>query len=73
MSLDAPTATLLVSVAVIVVFCVAFPKVRRTLLGIWDGLDAKDTLFYLFVALAFVGVVSWAMIYGLWKLLSGML
>jgi hypothetical protein len=58
MSLDAPTVTLFVSVAVVVVICVAFPKVRRTLLGIWDGLDAIDTLFYVLVALVFVGAVS---------------
>jgi hypothetical protein len=58
MSLDAPTVTLFVSVAVVVVIFVAFPKVRRTHLGIWDGLDAIDTLFYALVALVFVGAVS---------------
>jgi hypothetical protein len=58
-----PTVTLFLSVAVVVVIFVAFPKVRRTLLGIWDGLDAIDTLFYVLVALVFVGAVSWAIAY----------
>jgi hypothetical protein len=73
MTLDAPTLTLLVAIAIVVVCCVAFPKARRTLLGMWDTLDAIDTLFYVLVALAFVGVVSWAIVYGIWRLLSGLM
>ena len=46
MSLDAPTKTLLVSVAIIVVFCVAFPTVRRALLGVVATLDRIEALFY---------------------------
>ena len=73
MRLDAPTTTLLVSVAIVVVFCVAFPTVRRTLLGVVDTLDAIEALFYVVFALVIVDVVSWAMVYGLWRLLSGLL
>jgi hypothetical protein len=73
MSLDAPTTTLLVSVAIIVVFCVAFPKVRRTLLGVVATLDGIEALFYVVFGLAIVTVVSWAMVYGLWRLSSGLL
>ena len=73
MSLDAPTATLLVSVAIIVVCCVAFPKVRRAFSGVVDTLDGIEALFYVLFGLAIVGVVSWAMVYGLWRLLSGLL
>jgi hypothetical protein len=73
MALDAPTLTLLVAVAIIVVCCVAFPKVRRTLLGMWDALDAIDTLFYLLCGLVIVAAVSWAIVYVLWRLLSGLL
>jgi len=74
MALDAPTLTLLVAVAIIVVCCVAFPKVRRrTLLGIVDTLDGIELLFCAVCALVIVAVVSWAMVYGLWRLLSGLL
>jgi predicted ferric reductase len=73
MALDAPTLTLLVAVAIIVVCCVAFPKVRRTLLGMWDALNAIDTLFYLLCGLVIVAAVSWAIVYVLWRLLSGLL
>ena len=73
MSLDAPTTTLLVSVAIIVVFCVAFPTVRRALLGVVATLDGIEALFYVVFGLAIVAVVSWAMVYSLWRLLSGLL
>jgi hypothetical protein len=73
MSLNTPTIMLLVVLGVIVVCCVAFPKVRRTLLGVVATLDGIELLFYVVVGLAFVLIVSWAMVYGLWKLLSGLL
>ncbi len=73
MSLDAPATTLLVSVAIIVVFCVAFPTVRRALLGVVATLDGIEALFYVVFGLAIVAVVSWVMVYSLWRLLSGLL
>ena len=73
MILDAPTATLLVSVAVIVVFCVAFPKVRHTLLGVVSALDGIEALFYVLFGLAVVVVASWAVVYNLWQLRSGLM
>jgi hypothetical protein len=73
MILNTPTITLLVALVIIVVCCVAFPKVRRTLMGVVDALDGIEALVYIVFGLAFVSVVSWAMVYGLWKLLSGLL
>ena len=68
MGLDAPTAAVL-----IVVCCVAVPRVRSTLLGIVDTLDALEVLFYVVCALLIVAVVSWAMVHALWRILSGVL
>ena len=59
MSLEAPT--------------VALPKVRRTILGVVDALDAIEVLLYTVSGLGIVCVVSWALVYGLWGLLSGLL
>jgi len=73
MGLNAPTAAVLVAAGIIVVCCVAVPRVRRTLLGIVDALDALEVLFYVLCALVIVAVVSWAMVYALWRLLSGVL
>ncbi len=50
------------SVAIIVVFCVAFPTVRRALLGVVATLDRIEALFYVVFGLAIVAVVSWAMV-----------
>jgi hypothetical protein len=73
MGLDAPTAAVLVAAGVIVVCCVAVPRMRRTLLGIVDTLDGIELLFYVLCALVIVAIVSWALVYGLWRLLSGVL
>jgi hypothetical protein len=73
MALDAPTAAVLLAGGVIVVCCVTIPGVRRTLLGIVDTLDGIEALFYVLGALAIVAVVSGAMVYALWRLLSGVL
>src|SRR5215207_3164798 len=55
MALDAPTAAVLVAAGIIVVCCVAAPRVRRTLLlGIVDTLDALEGLFYVLCALVIV-------------------
>ena len=71
--LSASTAAFLVTAGVIVACCVAFPRVRRTLLGIVDTLDGLELLFYVLCALAIVAVVSGAMVYALWRILSGVL
>ena len=60
MTLDAPTITLLVAIAIIVVCCVAFPKVRRKLLGVVATRDGIGFLLYIVVGLAFVLIVNWA-------------
>ena len=73
MILNTPTITLLVALVIIVVCCVVFPKVRRTLMGGVDALDGIEALVYIVFGLAIVSVVSLAMVYGLWKLLSGLL
>jgi hypothetical protein len=73
MALDAPTAAVLVAAGIIVVSCVVVSRVSRTLLGIVDALDALEGLFYVLCALVIVAVVSWAMVYALWRLLSGVL
>jgi hypothetical protein len=73
MALDAPTAAVLVAAGIIVVCCVAVPRVRRTLLGIVDTLDALEGLFYVLCGLVIVAAVSWAMVYALWRLLAGVL
>jgi len=73
MILNTPTITLFVALVIIVVCCVAFPKVRRSLMGVVDALDGIEALVYIVFGLAIVSVVSWAMVYGLWKLLSGLL
>ena len=73
MGLDAPTAAVLVAAGIIVVCCVAVPGVRRTLLRIVDTLDGLELLFYVLCALAIVAVVSGAMVYALWRILSDVL
>jgi hypothetical protein len=73
MSLNAPTVTLLVSVSIIVVFCVAFPKVRRTILGVVSTLDAIEALFYVAFGLAIACIAIWGSVYYVWRLLSGLL
>ena len=62
MTLDAPTVTLLVAIAIIVVCCVAFlPKVRRTLLGAVATRDGIGFVLYIVVGLAFVLIGSWVL------------
>jgi hypothetical protein len=63
MSLNTPTLTLLVVIAIIVVYCVAFlPKVRRTLLGVVATRDGIGFLLYIVVGLAFVLIGSWVLV-----------
>jgi hypothetical protein len=62
MSLNTPTITPLVAVAIIVVCCVAFlPKVRRKLLGVVATRDGIGFLLYIVVGLAFVLIGSWVL------------
>jgi tellurite resistance protein TehA-like permease len=61
MSLNTPTPTLLVAIAIIVVCCLAFPKVRRKLLGVVATRDGIRYLLYIVVGLAFVLMGSWAL------------
>ena len=67
MAITTLTVTVLVALAVIGVCCVvAFPKVRRTLVGLWDALESVDLVIFVLLALAIVGavvgVVSWALV-----------
>ncbi len=61
MSLNTPTLTLLVAIAIIVVCCLAFPKVRCKLLGVVATRDGIGFLLYIVVGLAFVLIVNWAL------------
>ena len=62
MGLDAPTEALLASLAAIIVCCMAFPKVRRTLLRVVSTMDGIGTLLYILFGLAIVGVATWALV-----------
>ena len=64
------------AVALIAVCCVvAFPKVRRTIVGLWDTLESVDLVISVLLALAIVGavvgVVSWTLVRFLGDFLFG--
>ena len=70
------TLTVTVVVAVIGVCCVvAFPKVRRTFVGLWEALESVDLVIFVLLALAIVGavvgVVSWTLVRSLEDFLFG--
>ena len=70
------TFTVTVVVAVVGVCCVvAFPKVRRTIVGLWDALESVDLVIFVLLALAIggavVGVVSWTLVRSLGDFLFG--
>ena len=76
MAITTLTVTVLVAVAVIGVCCVvAFPKVRRTIVGLWDALESVDLVIFVLLALAIVGavvgVVSWTLVRSLGDFLFG--
>ena len=76
MAMTTLTVTVLVAVAVIGVCCiVAFPKVRRTLVGLWEALESVDLVIFVLLALAIVGavvgVVSWTLARSLEDFLFG--
>jgi len=76
MAITTLTVTVLVAVAVIGVCCiVAFPKVRRTLVGLWEALESVDLVIFVLLALAIVGavvgVVSWTLARSLEDFLFG--
>ena len=65
-----------VAVALIGVCCVvAFPKVRRTIVGLWEALESVDLVIFVLLALAIVGavvgVVSWTLVRSLGDFLFG--
>ena len=67
MAITTLTVTVLVAVAVIGVCCVvAFPIVRRTIVGLWDALESVDLVIFVLLALAIVGavvgVVGWTLV-----------
>ncbi len=61
MELSDSTVTLLVAIAIIVVCCVALPKVRRTILGVAGTRDAIGALLYIVLGLVIVSIVSWVL------------
>jgi len=70
------TLTVTVVVAVLGVCCVvAFPKVRRTIVGLWEALESVDLVIFVLLALAIVGavvgVVSWTLVRSLGDFLFG--
>ena len=70
------TLTVTVLVAVLGVCCVvAFPKVRRTIVGLWEALESVDLVIFVLLALAIVsaviGVVSWTLVRSLGDFLFG--
>ena len=74
--MDITTLTVTVLVAVIGVCCVvALPKVRRTLVGLWEALESVDLVIFVLLALAIggavVGVVSWTLVRSLGDFLFG--
>jgi hypothetical protein len=75
MAITTLTVTVLVAVAVVAVCCVAFPKVRRTIVGLWDALESVDLVIFVLLALAIVGavvgVVSWTLVRFLGDFLFG--
>jgi hypothetical protein len=76
MAITTLTVTVLVAVAVIGVCCiVAFPKVRRTIVGLWEALESVDLAIFVLLALAIVGavvgVVSWTLARSLEDFLFG--
>ena len=77
MAITTLTVTVLVAVAVSGVCCVvAFPKVRRTIVGLWDALESVDLVIFVLLALAIVGavvgVVSWTLVRSLEEFLLGL-
>ena len=76
MDITTLTVTVLVAVSVIGVCCVvAFPKVRRTIVGLWEALESVDLGIFVMLALAIggavVGVVSWTLVRSLGDFLFG--
>jgi len=76
MAITSPTVTVLVAVSVIGVCCVvALPKVRRTIVGVWDALESVDLVIFVLLVLAIVGavvgVVSWTLVRSLGDFLFG--
>ena len=75
MAVTSLTVTVVVAVAVIGVCCLAFPKVRRTIVGLWDALESVDLVIFVLLALAIVGavvgVVSWTLVRSLGDFLFG--
>ena len=76
MDITTLTVTVVVIVAVIGVCCVvAFPKVRRTIVGLWEALESVDLGIFVMLALAIggavVGVVSWTLVRSLGDFLFG--
>ena len=76
MDITTLTVTVVVIVAVIGVCCVvAFPKVRRTIVGLWEALESVDLVIFVLLALAIVGavvgVVSWTLVRSLGDFLFG--
>jgi hypothetical protein len=76
MAITTLTVTVLVAVSVIGVCCVvAFPKVRHTIVGLWDALESADLVIFVLLALAIVGavvgVVSWTLVGSLGDFLFG--
>jgi hypothetical protein len=75
MTIITPTVAVLVAVAVIAVCCLAIPRVRRTIVALWDTLESAELVVFVLLALAIVGalvgVVSWTLARSLGNFLFG--
>jgi hypothetical protein len=73
MTIITPTVAVLVAVAVIAVCCLAFPRVRRTIVALWDSLESAELVVFVLLAVvgALVGVVRWTLVRSLGDLLFG--